>query len=508
MTLDFTNSKLYAELRDYIMIALGTALYGFGYITFMLPYHLTSGGIGGVSAIIYYITGLEAQISYACINAVFLVAALKILGWKFCVKTIYGVSMSTFWFWFYQRLLESLNDGSLPQVCGDERFMAVIIGAIIEGFGLAICFNNNGSTGGTDIVAACVNKFKDVSLGSVIFTLDIFIISSCYFFFDDVQMVLFGYVMMAIAALTLDYGVRRHHQSVEFKIFSRNYSRIADALRDANFGVTVLDGHGWYTKTERKVLICIVKKRHEVTVARLIKSVDPYAFVSVTNANGVYGEGFAAMKTKVKNQKPILVFATNNANKMREVREILGDRYELRSLADIGCNADIPETHGTLEGNALQKAKFIKDFYGFDCFADDTGLEVEALDGAPGVFSARYANQEDTEYNDPLLDKSKDHDSEANMRKLLFKLKDKKNRKAQFRTVIALINDYETFYFEGIVKGEITTEKHGTDGFGYDPVFRPEGYDTTFAEMSSEEKNKISHRGLAVEKLCAFLDKK
>jgi len=186
-----------------------------------------------------------------------------------------------------------------------------------------------------------------------------------------------------------------------------------------------------------------------------------------------------------------LVFATNNQHKLQEVRQILGDRFEIKGLSDIGCDVDIPETADTLEGNAMQKAKYVKDHYGLDCFADDTGLECTALDGAPGIRSARYAGE--------------NHDSEANMRKLLENLKEKSDRSAQFRTVIALLYQGEEHLFEGVVRGGIITEHKGTQGFGYDPVFVPEGYNTTFAEMTAEEKNSISHRGRAVAKLAAFL---
>ena len=186
-----------------------------------------------------------------------------------------------------------------------------------------------------------------------------------------------------------------------------------------------------------------------------------------------------------------LVFATNNKNKLQEVRQILGDRFEIKGLSDIGCDVDIPETSATLEGNAMQKAKFVKEHYGLDCFADDTGLECRALDCAPGIRSARYAGE--------------NHDSEANMRKLLENLQEKSDRSAQFRTVIALLYQGEEHLFEGVVRGNIITEHKGTHGFGYDPIFVPEGYDTTFAEMSAEEKNSISHRGRAVAKLAGFL---
>ena len=189
--------------------------------------------------------------------------------------------------------------------------------------------------------------------------------------------------------------------------------------------------------------------------------------------------------------KKKLVVATNNAHKLEEIAAILGDAMELLSLKDIHCDADIPETADTLEGNARQKAMYIHEHFGMDCFADDTGLEVEALNGAPGVFSARYAGD--------------GHDSEANMQKLLQELKGKENRKAQFRTAICLILHGEEHLFEGIVKGEIIEEKRGGAGFGYDPIFVPEGYDLTFAELGNDIKNTISHRFRAVEKLCQFL---
>ena len=189
--------------------------------------------------------------------------------------------------------------------------------------------------------------------------------------------------------------------------------------------------------------------------------------------------------------KKKLVVATNNAHKLEEISAILGDEMELLSLKDINCHADIPETANTLEGNARQKAMYIYENYGMDCFADDTGLEVDALNGAPGVFSARYAGD--------------GHDSEANMQKLLKELEGKGNRKAQFRTAICLIMEGKEYLFEGIVKGEIIAEKRGGAGFGYDPIFVPEGYEQTFAELGNDIKNTISHRARAVEKLCKFL---
>ncbi len=194
-----------------------------------------------------------------------------------------------------------------------------------------------------------------------------------------------------------------------------------------------------------------------------------------------------------------IVFATNNQHKLREIREILGDQFEILSLADIGCHEDIPETGNTLEANAHQKAEYVFDHYHIDCFADDTGLEVDALGGAPGVHSARYAE-------------GTDHNSEANMDKLLRELGNISNRQARFRTVISLIQMEggnpvcsREYQFEGSVEGRIGHERHGNGGFGYDPLFIPEGYDKSFAELGEEVKNQISHRARAVKKLAEWL---
>ena len=187
--------------------------------------------------------------------------------------------------------------------------------------------------------------------------------------------------------------------------------------------------------------------------------------------------------------KQKIVFATNNAHKLEEVAAILGDGYEVLSLREIGCHDDIPETSDTFAGNALQKAQYVKKHYGYDCFADDSGLEVDVLNGAPGVYSARYSGG----------------GSEANMDKLLHNLTGKNNRAAQFRTVIALLLGEDTHLFEGIVRGTIIDERRGEGGFGYDPIFVPEGYGLTFAQLGNEVKNRISHRAKVVEQLAEYL---
>ncbi|MCB0462866.1 MAG: non-canonical purine NTP diphosphatase [Flavobacteriaceae bacterium] len=187
-----------------------------------------------------------------------------------------------------------------------------------------------------------------------------------------------------------------------------------------------------------------------------------------------------------------LVFATNNLNKLKEVQALIPSQIKLLSLKDIGCFEYVPETQHTIKGNAIQKAEYIKQHYGYDCFADDTGLEVKALNKQPGVFSARYAGEQ--------------KDANDNMNLLLKNLKGKANRKAQFKTVIALHLHGRLKTFTGICKGEITLQKYGERGFGYDPIFKPEGYEQTFAEMDLELKNKIGHRGKAVQQLVSFLN--
>ena len=191
-----------------------------------------------------------------------------------------------------------------------------------------------------------------------------------------------------------------------------------------------------------------------------------------------------------------LIMATNNEHKLREIRQILDGSYEVKGLKDIGCFEDIPETSETLEGNALQKARYVHEHYGVDCFADDTGLEVEALNGAPGIYTARFGQ---------MNGYGESHDSDANIACLLDKLKDADSRKARFRTVIALIQDGQEHLFEGIVEGEILPERRGLDGFGYDPIFAPTEAGVSFAEMGPAEKNRISHRGRATQKLVEHL---
>lgn len=377
-----TKSYIIHEIKDYALIAVGVILYALGVTVFMLPYGLTTGGVAGISSIVYYVTGLEVQVTYIAINVCFLLVAVKVLGIRFCLKTIYAVFLMTFVLWLLQRIVEvpdPANPGKmmLPKLIGEEaHFMACVLGAIICGIGLTFCFENNGSTGGTDIIAAIVNKYKTMSLGTVIMACDVVIISSCYFIFHDWFRVIYGFVMLFICSLTLDYCIRRQHQSVQFMIFSRNYQKLADAINDTGHGVTILEGEGWYTKSERKVIISIVRKRDSNVIFRMIKSIDPYAFVSMSEAQGVYGESFDKMKVsdaKGENRlkKTIIVRAIDDRALVDEAQAVLGDKYDVRSLLDVGCDVTKPFNAQILTENALRRASFVKKYYGFDAFAID-----------------------------------------------------------------------------------------------------------------------------------------
>lgn len=406
-----TISKSYVlnELKDYALISAGVILYAIGVTVFMLPYSLTTGGVAGVSSIVYYATGIEVQVTYIIINAILLIAAIKVLGIKFCIKTIYAVFFMTFVLWLFQRIIEIPDPSNpshmiLPQLIGNESFMACVLGAILCGSGVALCFESNGSTGGTDIIAAIVHKYKPMSLGSVIMACDIVIISSCYFVFHDWFRVIYGFVMLIICSITIDYCMRQRQQSVQFMIFSRNAEAIADAIVSTHHGVTMLEGEGWYTHTDRKVVISVIRRREQATIQRMIKEIDPYAFVSMTDASGVWGEGFDIMKVsrdkkaKAKKAARILVCATNNATKIDTARTALEDKYDVRSLLQIGCDTR-KEFYSVILGQEPHKRlSFVKRFFGFDTFYMDKDGKVTLVEGdytfAEYQFS-EYASLED-----------------------------------------------------------------------------------------------------------------
>ena len=293
------KSDVMRELRDYTFITLGLISYALGWAAFLIPYQIPTGGTTGISAIIYYSTGFPIQWSYFIINAVLMTFAIRILGPKFSIKTTYAIFVLTFLLWFFQLIMVDEVKQPLQLLGEGQDFMACIMGAIMCGIGLGIVFNNNGSTGGTDIIAAIVNKYKDVTLGRMIMYCDIIIISSCYFIFNDWRRVIFGFVTLFIISFVLDWIVNSARQSVQFFIFSKDYDKIADRIIvETHRGVTVLSGTGWYSKQDVKVLVVLAKKSQSLQIFRLVKDIDPNAFISQSSVIGVYGEGFDRLKVK------------------------------------------------------------------------------------------------------------------------------------------------------------------------------------------------------------------
>ena len=284
--------------KDLLFMSFGILLYVTGFVCFQLPYQITTGGVAGLGAVIFYATGFPAQYTFFLLNVILLLIALRILGVKFMLNTIYAVIFMTILMGVMQDLVRNPEDGSFPQILGYQRFMACVIGAVLEGLGLGVVFLNNGSTGGTDIVAAVVNKYRDVSLGQIIMLADVVIISSSYLQFHSIELLLFGYCTMIIEAFALDYSMNAVRQSVQFMIFSQKYDEIATEIAKTGRGVTVLDGEGWYTKKARKVLVVLCRRRESTHIFRIIRTIDPSAFVSQGKVAGVFGEGFDKIKGK------------------------------------------------------------------------------------------------------------------------------------------------------------------------------------------------------------------
>ena len=293
------KTKFGRELKDYSAITFGLICYAFGWVAFMLPYQISTGGLTGISALIYYVTGIEIQVSYFFLNAILMVFALKILGPKFCIKTLYAIPVLTFLLWFFQIIMKD-DAGNLPLLLGPgQEFMATVIGAGMLGFGIGIVFINNGSTGGTDIIAWIINKYKDVTLGRLIMYCDIVIISSCYLVFHDWKRVLFGFTVLFVMTIVIDYVVNSNRQSVQFLIFSKKHEKIAETIStELHRGVTLLDGTGWYSKQNIKVVVVLAKKNQSLEIFRLVKDIDENAFISQSNVVGVYGEGFDKLRVK------------------------------------------------------------------------------------------------------------------------------------------------------------------------------------------------------------------
>lgn len=292
-TLPISNrQQLLRETKDYLLIALGMIMYAVGWTVFLLPNNLPSGAVPGIASVVYWATGFPVQYTYLLINFSLLLLALKILGLKFCLKTIFAVGVLTFAAPVFQHFVK----GSLID---DQPFMACVLGASFCGGGIGIAFSANGSTGGTDIIAAIINKYRDITLGRVILICDVIIISSSYLVLHDWEKVVYGYVVLFISSFVLDQVVNSARQSVQFFIISQKYEEIGQRInKDLHRGVTFIDGVGCYTHNNVKMMFVLAKKRESNTIFRLIKDIDPNAFVSQSAVIGVFGEGFDKIKVK------------------------------------------------------------------------------------------------------------------------------------------------------------------------------------------------------------------
>lgn len=286
------KQRIIRELRDYMLIALGMLMYAIGWTVFLLPNDLPSGAVPGIASIVYWATGLPVQYTYLGINGALLILSLVILGWKFSVKTIYAVFVLS----SILPIIQDLTGGE--SLIHDQPFMACVLGATLCGIGLGIAFTSNGSTGGTDIIAAIINKYRDITLGRVIMLCDLIIISSSYFVLQDMEKVLYGFVTLFVCSFMLDQVVNGSRQSVQFFIISKKYEEIAKKINALHRGVTLIDAKGFYTGQEQPMMFVLAKRRQSTTIFRIIHDIDPDAFVSQSAVIGVYGNGFDHIKVK------------------------------------------------------------------------------------------------------------------------------------------------------------------------------------------------------------------
>jgi len=295
------GQKLWVTAKDYVIITFGMALYAFGFSAFILPEKVVIGGLAGIGTIIYFLTGIPVAISQLVINLVLLAIAYKTVGKNFVIGTIYGVIMISVFVGLFVPLFQ--------EGFTNEPFMNVVIGGVFCGLGIGLAFTHNGSSGGTDIIAAIVSKHSNVTIGRMILYTDVIIISSSFFIFHHADKMVFGFVVLFLVSYMADMVINTNRQAVQFTIFSSKWQEIATAINnDAHRGCTVLTGMGWYSKKEVKVLLVMCRKIESVTISRIIKSIDPKAFLTQANVNGVYGKGFDELKVKMnlpKHEAPI-----------------------------------------------------------------------------------------------------------------------------------------------------------------------------------------------------------
>lgn len=287
--------KIWRTSRDYIFITLGVALYAFGFCGFILPEKVVIGGLAGVSTLIYFLTGIPVAVSNYALNLVLLAMAYRVVGKKFVVGTVFGATMISLFIGIFQPLLANGFT--------HEPFMNIVIGATLCGLGIGMTFTHNGSSGGTDIIAAMVSKKSNVTIGRTMLYVDCIIISSSYLIFHQIDKLVYGFVVLFFISYVADQVIYTNRRAVQFTIISRRWPEIADAIiNDAHRGCTVLDATGWYSKQPVKVLLVMCRKIESVTISRIIKNIDPHAFVTQANVSGVYGHGFDELKVKIKSK--------------------------------------------------------------------------------------------------------------------------------------------------------------------------------------------------------------
>ena len=298
MALISDKKELLHQLKDYFMIVVGLALYAFGFTAFILPEKVVSGGLAGVSSLVYFKFGIPVAITNYTLNVLLLIMAFRVVGRTFVIRTVFGFSVISLFFGIMQPLFPE------PFV-NNQPFMNIILGSIMCGLGVGLAFIHNGSTGGTDIVAAMVSKKTNVTIGRMILYTDVFIISSSYLLFHSIDKIVYGFVILLVVAFVCDYVINTNRQAVQFTIISEKWEEIANSINnEAHRGCTLLHGTGWYTKRDVKMLIVMCRKIESVTIFRIIKSIDKDAFVTQANVNGVYGVGFDEVKVKLHSHKP------------------------------------------------------------------------------------------------------------------------------------------------------------------------------------------------------------
>jgi len=297
---DIIGPSPWQLLRDYLQMLLGTVIYTIGYAVFLLPYKIVSGGVTGISTLIFYATGIPAGNTYLIINVALLLMAMRVLGWRYLVRTIIVTLLISGAISLMQAQMTDVaanGTQTLRHILGEQKFMACVIGAFLEGLGLATIFLAGGSTGGTDIIASSINKYWNISLGRLLLLLDIFIIGFSYLIWQNLETMVVGYVAMFISLNFVDYVINAARQSVQFIIISDCHEEIAHEVNtQLDRGVTVLSGEGFYSKEKRQVLLILAKKHESRSIFQLIKRLDPKAFVSMSNVEGVFGEGFDTIK--------------------------------------------------------------------------------------------------------------------------------------------------------------------------------------------------------------------